>query len=67
MPLRGFLACPRCDKTLTGSHSKGKSKYYFYYHCTSACGYRKSATMLNMEFLREIEKYKPIRARRKFM
>lgn len=60
LPLRGFLACPRCGKTLTGSPSKGKTQYYFYYHCTSACGYRKSATMLNKEFLKDINKYQPL-------
>ena len=60
LPLRGFLACPRCDKPLTGSPSKGKYKYYFYYHCNSTCGYRKRATLLNKEFLKDIEKYKPL-------
>ncbi|MFP5081655.1 recombinase family protein [Pedobacter sp. JCM 36344] len=60
LPLRGFLACPRCNKTLTGSPSKGRTKYYFYYHCNSICGYRISATMLNKAFLKDIEKYKPL-------
>ncbi len=60
LPLRGFLACPRCNKTLTGSPSKGKLKYYFYYHCNPVCGYRKSATLLNKVFLKDIEKYKAI-------
>ncbi|WP_457270360.1 recombinase family protein [Pedobacter sp. UYEF25] len=60
LPLRGFLACPRCNKTLTGSPSKGRTKYYFYYHCNSICGYRISATMLNKAFIKDIEKYKPL-------
>ncbi|WP_425567364.1 recombinase family protein [Pedobacter ginsengiterrae] len=67
LPLRGFLACPRCGKTLTGSSSKGKTQYYFYYHCTSACGYRKSTTMLNKEFLKDINKYKPIIGMERFI
>src|SRR5690606_30114532 len=41
LPLRGFLKCPKCDRMLTGSASKGKmGNYYYYYHCTSACGVR---------------------------
>ena len=36
--LRGSLTCPECQKPLTGSWSKGKSKYYAYYHCvTKSC------------------------------
>ncbi len=27
-PLRGFLLCPKCGKMLTGSASKGRSRYY---------------------------------------
>ncbi|RZJ78393.1 MAG: recombinase family protein, partial [Chryseobacterium sp.] len=60
LPLRGFLACPQCGKNLTGSPSKGKSRYYFYYHCTPSCGYRKSASMLNDAFVKDIQQYKPI-------
>jgi site-specific DNA recombinase len=32
LPLRGFLICPRCGKMLTGSASKGRNSYYYYYH-----------------------------------
>ncbi len=33
--LRRSLLCPKCRKSLTGSWSKGKSKRYAYYHCTT--------------------------------
>ncbi|WP_073193257.1 recombinase family protein [Psychroflexus salarius] len=39
-PLRGFVLCPKCDKVLTASTSKGRSKRYSYYHCSTSCGVR---------------------------
>ncbi len=36
-PLKGFLLCPECNSPLTASTSKGRSKYYSYYHCISPC------------------------------
>ena len=39
-PLRGFVLCPKCNLLLTASTSKGRSKRYSYYHCTSSCGVR---------------------------
>ena len=39
-PLKGFLICPKCNNKLTGSISKGRSKYYSYYHCISPCNSR---------------------------
>jgi DNA invertase Pin-like site-specific DNA recombinase len=50
LPLRGYLNCPKCGKILSGSQSKGYSKHYLYYHCTSSCGYRARADMLNQKF-----------------
>ncbi len=32
-PLRSFARCSACEATLTGSFSKGRNKYYPYYHC----------------------------------
>lgn len=29
-PLRGFITCPRCSRTLTASGSKGRVNYYHY-------------------------------------
>ncbi len=39
-PLKGFISCPRCNKTLSASASTGRSALYYYYHCLSKCGYR---------------------------
>ncbi|MEJ7780846.1 MAG: recombinase family protein [Daejeonella sp.] len=57
MPLRGFLKCSRCTRTLTSSASKGRNGYYYYYHCSSACGYRTKAEMVNELFLNELQEY----------
>ncbi|SEA58350.1 recombinase family protein [Pedobacter hartonius] len=40
LPLRGFLLCPECQKVLTGSPSKGRYAYYYYYHCQKQCKVR---------------------------
>src|SRR5581483_10428401 len=32
-PLRGFAKCGYCSEPLTGSWSKGRTRYYAYYHC----------------------------------
>lgn len=60
--LRGFLACPKCGKTLTVSSSKGRSARYAYYHCNAACGVRYSAPALNEAFICELQKFKPRKA-----
>ena len=49
LPLRGHLVCPRCEKRLSGSRSKGRSKYYWYYHC-NPCGVRHKAPRANSDF-----------------
>jgi site-specific DNA recombinase len=36
-PLRGFVRCETCARPLTASWSKGRGKYYAYYHCQSQC------------------------------
>ena len=51
LPLRGFLVCPKCGRTLTGSPSKGKTQWYYYYHCSSECGIRSNAQKINEEFV----------------
>ena len=52
LPLRGFLACPKCGKTLTGSGSKGRGgkKTYLFYHCTRYCKTRFKAHEVNALF-----------------
>lgn len=42
---------------LTGSASKGRSRYYYYYHCSSECGVRFKAEYVNIEFKKELRKY----------
>jgi site-specific DNA recombinase len=50
LPLRGFILCPKCSRTLTGSASKGRNGYHYYYHCKSFCGVRYNAVDLNNAF-----------------
>jgi site-specific DNA recombinase len=57
LPLRGFLICPSCGRLLSGSGSKGRTKYYHYYHCSSECGVRYKAEDVNGEMVNEISKY----------
>jgi len=57
LPLRGFLICPMCARLLTGSSSKGRSKYYVYYHCTDGCLCRFPADQVNRAFTVELSKY----------
>ena len=57
LPLRGFLACPKCGKMITGSGSKGKYNIFYYYHCVAACGWRHRAEKINEQFEKELEKF----------
>jgi site-specific DNA recombinase len=59
LPLRGFLICPKCGKLLSGSASKGRNKYYAYYHCFGDCTNRFRADHVNQLFEKEIKKYMP--------
>ena len=59
LPLRGFLICPGCGKLLTGSKSKGHTKYYTYYHCTAGCTCRFNASTVNERFLSRLKKMIP--------
>ncbi len=49
-PLRGFLKCPRCGRSLTGSTSKGNGGIYYYYHCIKGCKERHKANEVNDGF-----------------
>jgi site-specific DNA recombinase len=57
--LRGFLKCPKCDRALTGSSSKGRTTRTTYYHCTSACKTRFRADKVNSAFSRDLLDYLP--------
>ena len=59
LPLRGFLTCPKCGKLLTGSASKGRNRYYTYYHCFDGCSFRINAADVNEQFEQELKKYVP--------
>ncbi len=59
LPLRGFLTCPSCGKLLTGSASKGNTKYYAYYHCYGGCKFRFRADEANSQFERILKQYTP--------
>jgi DNA invertase Pin-like site-specific DNA recombinase len=59
IPLRGFLNCPKCNRRLTASASKGRNQYYHYYHCTAACGVRFKAKEVNDLFLKQLSEFKP--------
>lgn len=61
-PLRGFLVCPKCGRNLTASASKGRSQYYYYYHCVYPCKFRQKANETNVLFEEELQKYEfPLR------
>ena len=59
LPLRGFLSCPKCRRSLTGSASKGRKQYYYYYHCLPKCGYRQKAEILNDAFEKQLQEFVP--------
>ncbi|WEK71159.1 MAG: recombinase family protein [Candidatus Chryseobacterium colombiense] len=56
-PLRGLLLCPICNKNLTASGAKGRSKHYYYYHCTTPCGFRHNSEIVNDLFVEELTKF----------
>lgn len=58
-PLRGFFICPKCGKVLTASKSKGRKRYYAYYHCYRGCNYHISQTKLHDAFQAELASYTP--------
>ncbi|MDV3955767.1 recombinase family protein [Elizabethkingia anophelis] len=59
LPFRGFLYCPLCSARLTGSASKGRSKRYFYYHCSRGCHFRVNANMVHSLFYKYTHSLQP--------
>ena len=59
-PLRGFFLCPDCGKILTASISKGRYKYYPYYHCSAGCRYRINSDTANDIFIKNLKQYIPM-------
>lgn len=56
--LRGFLYCPHCHEKVTGSKSKGATKYYFYYHCNHCHKFREQAATVNESVVKLLGKIK---------
>lgn len=59
-PFRGFMSCPLCGKTLTGSASTGRTKRYHYYHCVASCSYRIRCEKLYDRFIKKLAVSKPM-------
>ncbi|WP_343690836.1 zinc ribbon domain-containing protein [Chitinophaga sp.] len=59
LPLRGFLICPNCNRMLTGRASKGKTRIYYYCHCSSSCGVRFKAEDANNAFIKQLRYLTP--------
>ncbi|WP_394330380.1 recombinase family protein [Siansivirga zeaxanthinifaciens] len=49
-PLKDFVLCPNCHNPLLASSSKGRSKYYDYYHCVKPCNTRYKAQDVELWF-----------------
>ncbi|WP_431245086.1 recombinase family protein [Flavobacterium sp. P21] len=60
-PLRGFFICPDCGKILTGSISRGRTKYYPYYHCSNGCKFRMNAEKANAIVIDNLKRYVPLK------
>ena len=57
-PLRGFVKCGYCTDRLTGSWSKGRNRYYAYYHCQDGC-IRETKDTMEAQFEEFIRKLQP--------
>ena len=58
-PLRGYLSCPQCNRTLTASASTGRlGGKFFYYHCSNGCKERKKAEVINAGIIPYLITYK---------
>jgi site-specific DNA recombinase len=50
-PLRALITCSKCGGKLTSSASKGRSRYYTYYHCRNGCTERIPAEVAHQALL----------------
>jgi site-specific DNA recombinase len=57
-PLRGFVMCGYCTELLTGSWSKGRNRYYAYYHCQDGCT-RESKELMEQKFKDFMQQLQP--------
>ena len=58
-PLRAFVRCGSCDRPLTGSFSRGRTRRYGYYHCGSCGRQRIPKRQLESDFLALLEGLRP--------
>jgi site-specific DNA recombinase len=60
-PLVNHLYCPKCDKPMTGSASKGNGGIYHYYHCQRKYGCNNSISALkaNAKFTEFLTSFQP--------
>ena len=64
-PLKRFLKCPVCGRSLAGSYSKGRHRKYSYYHCvTKSCSFKairtEYAEYLFTQYLKSFEMKKDV-------
>ncbi|MGB0917884.1 MAG: recombinase family protein [Flavobacteriales bacterium] len=59
LPLRGFLQCPRCGNSLTGSYSTSRGNKFPYYHCQVkyGCKERVPANAANDNFIKYLDQF----------
>lgn len=55
-PLRRFVSCGRCERPLTGSHSRGRTGRYPYYHCAKCNRVRTPKSQLEASFTELLER-----------
>lgn len=53
------MVCPDCGKLLTGSKSKGRNRYYAYYHCIGGCTHRVNAEKVNAAIVEDLIEFLP--------
>lgn len=58
-PLRRFVRCGHCDRPLTGSHSRGRTGRYAYYHCAKCNKTRAAKQVVEQAFLSSLERLQP--------
>ena len=62
-PLRRFVSCAHCGSPSTGSWSRGRSRYYGYYHCFSCKNLRVKKQVLEdafVDLLRDLQPTKKV-------
>lgn len=61
LPLVGILYCPKCNKLMTGSASKGNGGHYHYYHCQRkyGCNNNIRADRANTTFVGFLKGFEP--------